>query len=128
MVAPGARDADGWLHTGDLGSLDDGGRLVVLGRARDVIVTGGEKVAPDGVEEALRAHPEVMDAGVAGRPDPEWGQAVTAWVVAGPAGVGDEELLAFLRVRLAPHEVPKRIHRVASLPRNAAGKLERRLL
>ena len=128
MVAPGARDAEGWLHTGDLARLGTDGRLLVLGRAREMIVTGGEKVAPETVEEALRAHPAVRDAGVVGRPDRDWGEAVIAWVVIDIVGAGDEELLAFLRTRLAPHELPKAIHRVGALPRNAAGKLQRHLL
>jgi acyl-CoA synthetase (AMP-forming)/AMP-acid ligase II len=70
----------------------------------------------------------VRDAGVAGRPDAEWGEAVTAWVVLEGGEVADEELLAHCRARLAPHKVPKAIHRVGALPRNAAGKLLRRSL
>ena len=79
---PAARVADdGWLHTGDLGRLDADGRLHVLGRLKELIVTGGENVAPLEVEQALLGHPAVADAGVAGLPDPEWGEAVTAFVV-----------------------------------------------
>ena len=91
----------------------------------DAIVTGGENVAPTEVESVLLEHPMVAEAGVVGRPDPEWGEAVTAFVVLrGPAG----DLRAFCRERLAPYKVPKTIEVVSSLPRNAAGKLLRREL
>ncbi len=127
MVAPGAMAADGLLHTGDIGRFDRDGRLHVEGRIRELIVTGGEKVAPAVVEAALTAHPAVADAAVAGRPDPEWGEAVTAFVVE-RRPVADYELLAFCRERLAGYQVPKRLVRVPSLPRNAAGKLVRSAL
>ena len=107
MVAPGALAADGLLHTGDVGRFDRQGRLHVEGRIRELIVTGGEKVAPAAVEAALTAHPSVADAAVAGRPDPEWGEAVTAFVVE-RRPVADYELLAFCRERLAGYQVPKR--------------------
>jgi O-succinylbenzoic acid--CoA ligase len=124
MVAPGELAGDGWLHTGDLGSIDTDGRLHVLGRLKELIVSGGENVAPLEVEQALLAHPAVVDAGVAGLPDPDWGEAVTAFVVLRqPAGA--EELLAWCRERLAPFKVPKVVHEVELLPRNAGGKLLR---
>ena len=127
MVAPGAADGDGWLHTGDRGRLDGDGSLHVEGRLDDVIVTGGENVAAAEVEEALLAHPAVADAAVAGRPDPEWGQAITAFVVlSGEAS--DADLLAHCRERLPGFKVPKAIERREELPRNAAGKLLRRSL
>ena len=123
MVAPGAIAPDGWLHTGDRGRIDPGGALQVEGRIGDTIVTGGENVAAAEVEEALVAHPAVTDAAVVGRPDPEWGQAVVAYVVAD--GIADAELIAHCRTRLAGYKVPKAIHRVAEIPRNAAGKILR---
>ena len=124
MVAPGEAGEDGWLRTGDLGSLDPRGRLTVAGRLKDVIVTGGENVMACRVEEALRAHPAVLDAGVAGLADAEWGERVTAWVVL-RGEVSDSELTEHCRQRLAPFEVPKGIRRVPGLPRNATGKLLR---
>ncbi|MEX2024548.1 MAG: AMP-binding protein [Thermoleophilaceae bacterium] len=124
MAAPAAVDADGWLRTGDRGSLDRHGRLRVEGRIKDLIATGGEKVAPATVEAVLLAHPSVADAAVAGTPDPDWGEAVTAFVVERKP-VSDYDLLAFCRERLAGFQVPKRVVRVESLPRNAAGKLLR---
>jgi O-succinylbenzoic acid--CoA ligase len=127
MVAAGSLAGDGWLHTGDRGRLEDDGSLHVEGRLDDMIVTGGENVAAAEVEEALLSHPAVADAAVVGRPDEEWGEAVTAYVVMG-AEASDGELIAHCRDRLARHKVPKSVHRVAELPRNASGKLLRREL
>jgi acyl-coenzyme A synthetase/AMP-(fatty) acid ligase len=128
MVSAGALSGDGWLHTGDRGRIDADGSVHVEGRIGDTIVTGGENVAAAEVEEALLSHPAVRDAGVVGRPDPEWGQVVTAYVVVDGAAVTDDELLAHARERLAGYKLPKAIHRRDELPRNAAGKLVRRLL
>jgi O-succinylbenzoic acid--CoA ligase len=124
MVAREAVAEDGWLHTGDLGRLDGDGRLHVLGRLKELIVTGGENVAPLEVEQALLAHPAVADAGVAGLPDTDWGEAVTAFVVLREAAT-PEELRAWCRERLEPFKVPKAIHAVGRLPRNSGGKLLR---
>lgn len=124
MVASGALSADGWLHTGDRGSLDAGGRLHVEGRLKNLIVTGGENVAAEEVERVLLDHPAMADAAVIGVPDAEWGEAVTAFVVlSGQASAA--ELLDHARAHLAPFKVPKRIEQVPALPRNAAGKLLR---
>ena len=122
MVSRGALAADGWLHTGDRGRLDGDGRLVLEGRMKDVIVTGGENVAAAEVEEALVAHPAVADAAVVGRPDPEWGEVVVAYVVL-EGSVSDEELAAHCRRRLAGYKCPRAIVRVEELPRGATGKL-----
>ena len=125
MVAPGAVAPDGWLHTGDRGVLEDG-RLHVQGRLKNLIVTGGENVAPEEVETALAEHPAVADAAVIGVPDPDWGEAVTAFVVLRDgAGAGAEDLTDHCRARLAPFKVPKRIEQVPGLPRGATGKLLR---
>jgi O-succinylbenzoic acid--CoA ligase len=122
MVSRGALAPDGWLHTGDRGRLDPDGTLHVEGRIKDTIVTGGENVAAAEVEEALLAHPAVADAAVAGRPDPEWGEAVTAWVVPS-APVSDDELRAHCRARLAGFKVPRAFLRLDALPRTASGKV-----
>ncbi len=128
-VAPAALAADGWLHTGDLGELDERGRLLVTGRKADTIISGGENVAPAEVEAVLEAHPQVLEAAVIGRSDPRWGESVTAIVVARDEKVEVEELRAHCASLLAPYKVPK--HIVLSgepLPRTRSGKLLRREL
>jgi len=128
-VAPGATEADGWLHTGDLGALDAQGRLLVTGRKADTIVTGGENVAPAEVEAALLAHPAVADAGVCGRPDRQWGEAVVATVVLHEGSHAEaEELRAHVASQLARFKVPKQVAFAERLPRTASGKLLRREL
>ena len=117
----------GVLRTGDLGRFDESGRLHVIGRKSDTIVTGGENVAPAEVEAALLAHPAVADAGVFGRPDPEWGEAVTASVVL-RAPAEPHELREWVAGRLARFKVPKAVEVAEALPRNASGKLLRREL
>jgi len=124
MVAPRAAGADGWLHTGDLGRLDEAGLLHVEGRKKEVIVTAGENVAPLEVEAALLSHPAVADAGVAGLADEIWGEAITAFVVLN-APVKADELLAWCRERLDAFKVPKAVQVVDELPRNTNGKLLR---
>jgi O-succinylbenzoic acid--CoA ligase len=124
MVSHGALAADGWLHTGDRGRVDAEGSLHVEGRIKDTIVTGGENVAAAEVEEALVSHPAVADAAVVGRPDPEWGEAVTAFVVVENGGAAsDPDIIAHVRERLAGYKVPRAIVRVEELPRTASGKL-----
>jgi O-succinylbenzoic acid--CoA ligase len=129
-VAPGALAPDGWLHTGDLGAYDERGRLRVTGRKADTIVSGGENVAPSEVEAVLEGHPGVLEAAVVGRPDGEWGEAVTAIVVGRSDPPPDgEELRAHCALALAPYKVPKRFEpRDEPLPRTRSGKLLRREL
>jgi O-succinylbenzoic acid--CoA ligase len=125
-VAPGELDDDGWLHTGDAGRIDADGFLWVEGRRDAVIVTGGENVMPEEVEEVLAAHPDVADVAVVGRPDPDWQNAVVAVVVPTDASDPDaESLRSWCAARLAPFKVPKRIELAEALPRTAAGKLRR---
>lgn len=127
--APSALDPDGWLRTGDLGQLDAHGRLRIVGRRSDTIVSGGENVAPAEVEAVLLEHPAVADAGVFAREDPEWGEAVVATVVLrADTQVSAEELKAFTRARLAAFKVPKEVGFAAELPRTVSGKLLRREL
>ena len=124
MVAAKEMAPDGWLHTGDLGRLDGQGRLHVEGRLKELIVTGGENVAPLEVEQVLLDHPAVADAAVAGRPDEEWGEAIVAFVVPRER-IDPDELRAWCRDRLQPHKVPKRIEFAEALPRTPGGKLMR---
>jgi o-succinylbenzoate---CoA ligase len=120
----------GWLHTGDLGRIHHDGRLVVLGRVDDLVISGGVNVHPDEVEAVLADHPGVAEVAVAGRADPEWGQRVAAFVVARDPGRPPtlEELRAFARERLAPAKAPRELIIVPALPRGPSGKLLRRLL
>jgi O-succinylbenzoic acid--CoA ligase len=120
-------DSEGWFRTGDAGSIGADGRLTVAGRIGDMIITGGENVWPAPVEEALRAHPGVAEAAVAGRPDPEWGQKVVAWVV--PADPRRrptlEELRDLVGERIARYAAPRQVVFVESLPRTSIGKVRR---
>jgi O-succinylbenzoic acid--CoA ligase len=129
-VAPGAVAEDGWLHTGDFGSFDERGNLSITGRKADTIVSGGENVAPSEVEAVLEAHPDVLEAAAVARPDEQWGEVVTAIVVARPGSASDSETLrAHCVASLAPYKVPKRIElRTEPLPRTRSGKLLRREL
>jgi O-succinylbenzoic acid--CoA ligase len=128
-VAPGALAADGWLHTGDEGALDEAGNLTVTGRAGDTIITGGENVAPTEVEAVLAGHPAVAEAGVRGAPDPEWGQRVVATVVLrADQTATEDDLRGYCRVRLAGYKVPRAIRFAPELPKTVSGKLLRRSL
>jgi acyl-CoA synthetase (AMP-forming)/AMP-acid ligase II len=119
----------GWLHTGDVGRLDERGYLYVLDRLKDMIITGGSNVYAQEVEDVLLRHPAVREAAVFGTPDRLWGEAVTA-VVVGAAGVvpGADELRAFCREHLADYMRPKHVHVVDALPRNSYGKVLKREL
>jgi acyl-CoA synthetase (AMP-forming)/AMP-acid ligase II len=116
--------AGGWLHTGDVGRVDDDGLLTVVDRLKDVIVSGGENVASREVEAVLHAHPGVADVAVIGLPDPRWGERVAAVVVRRPGDpVSAEELVALARAHLAGFKAPRSVEFVDELPRNAAGKV-----
>ena len=116
--------ADGWLHTGDGGLIDERGYLFLKDRLRDVIITGGFNVYPVDVENALSTHPAVYECSVFGIPDDKWGEAVHAAVQLHPgAQAGNEELKAHVRALLGPVQTPKHIHVHASLPRSSVGKV-----
>ena len=117
------------LRTGDLGRLDDEGRLTVIGRKSDTIVTGGENVAPAEVEAVLEEHPGVAEAAVFARPHPEWGESVIALVVPeGESAPSAAALREHVAERLAGYKVPKAFELVTRLPRTPSGKLLRREL
>jgi O-succinylbenzoic acid--CoA ligase len=119
------RIADGWLPTGDAGHFDDAGRLLVDGRITDLIITGGENVWPAAVERALRTHPGITDVAVAGRPDPEWGERVVAFVVAADttAPPSLDELRDHVKAVLPPWCAPREVVLVDDLPRTRSGKV-----
>ncbi len=118
---------DGWLHTGDMGYLDDEGFLFVVDRRSDLIVSGGENVYPAEVEKVLLGHPAVQEVGVCGAPNEQWGEVPVAFAVL-QDDVTVAELLVYCREQLAPYKVPKKLTIVESLPRNASNKLLRREL
>ncbi len=115
---------EGWLRTGDLGRIDAEGHLHVLGRADEVLITGGENVDPREVEDALLAHPRITEAIVLGVPDPRWGQRVVA-LIAGASAPGEDEVHEHLRGRLAPYKRPRTVAFVRELPRLPSGKVDR---
>ena len=118
-----------WLHTGDLGYLDEDGYVFIVDRKKDMIKTSGFQVWPREIEEVLATHPAVAEVGVAGVPDPIKGEVVHAWVVlrAGQTAT-EQELRAFCRERLAPYKVPARVEFRDSLPKTMVGKVLRRAL
>lgn len=115
---------DGWLDTGDLGHMDEDGFVFIVDRAKDMIITGGENVYSTEVENVLHGHAAVADAAVIGLPDPKWGEAVTAIVVAEKdTDLREADLLAYCRDRLAGYKCPKSILICDALPKSAAGKV-----
>ncbi|MGE3507608.1 MAG: AMP-binding protein [Vicinamibacterales bacterium] len=125
-------DPDGsrrWLHTGDLGYLDDDGYLFLVDRKKDLIKTSGYQVWPREIEEVLASHPAVAEVGVAGVADDTKGEAVRAWIVLRSGHTASEaDLRAYCRERLAPYKVPSRIEPRAELPKTMVGKVLRRAL
>jgi acyl-CoA synthetase (AMP-forming)/AMP-acid ligase II len=127
-----------WFRTGDQGVLDTGGYLTLVGRIKELINRGGEKISPREIDEVLLQHPAVAEAVAFGLPHETWGEEVAAAVVlrkddeiplpAGRPPVGERELIEFSRRRLAEFKVPRRIHVVDEIPRTATGKVRRDLL
>jgi long-chain acyl-CoA synthetase len=118
-----------WLHTGDLARMDADGFIFIVDRKKDMLKTSGHQVWPTEIEEVLTTHPSVVEAGVAGVPDPAKGEVAYAWVVmkAG-ASVTAEELRTYCRERLAPYKVPAHIEFRSELPKTMVGKVLRRAL
>ena len=122
--------ADGWFRAGDIGVVEEAsGHLVILGRGKELIISGGLNVYPREVELALESHPAVAEAAVAALPHRRWGEQVTAWVVLRPGREFSEpDLIAHARTRLAGYKCPKQVFQLAELPRNQLGKLDRQAL
>jgi len=121
--------AGGWLHTGDLAERDADGCYRIVGRVKDLIISGGENIYPAEVEGVLAGHPEVAEVAVIGVPDPKWGEVPRALVVSRPGtALTAEALLSYCQGRLARYKTPRTVRFVESLPRTAAGKVDRRAL
>ena len=124
-----AIDADGWLHTGDVGRLDERGYLTITDRLKDMYICGGFNVYPAEVEQALTRHPGVAESAVIGVPDRRLGEVGKAFVVLRPGiAASAAELIEFCQARLANYKVPRQVEIRADLPRNPAGKPLKRLL
>jgi malonyl-CoA/methylmalonyl-CoA synthetase len=121
---------DGWFRTGDIGAVDPlSGHLVIRGRIKELIITGGLNVYPREVEIALESHPTVAEAAVAAVPHQRWGEQVTAWVVVRPGcAFAEGDLVTHARTLLAPYKCPKRVFQLAEVPRNQLGKVNRTAL
>ena len=121
--------ANGWVHTGDLGSVDADGYVWFKGRKKEIIIRAGSNISPQEVEDVLYGHPAVLEAGVIGVPDPDTGERVAAFVVLRQGHVADAETLRqFARQHIADYKAPEDIHFLDSLPKNAVGKVQRRAL
>ncbi|REJ75817.1 MAG: AMP-dependent synthetase, partial [Acidobacteria bacterium] len=120
-------DEDGWLHTGDLVTMDSRGYTVITGRLKDMIIRGGENIYPREIEEVLFQHPKVADVAVVGLPDPKWGEIVAAFVRdADPESPADDlELHDYLRAHLAPTKTPKLWYHVREFPLTGSGKVKK---
>jgi malonyl-CoA/methylmalonyl-CoA synthetase len=116
---------DGWFRSGDVGELDADGYLSIVGRAKELIISGGFNVYPREVEDVLLAHPAVAEVAVVGEPSDEWGELVVAVVVPTGEPPSEAELLAHAARDLAPYKQPRRVRFVDALPRNALGKVLR---
>jgi fatty-acyl-CoA synthase len=120
--------AGGWFHSGDAAVMDPDGYVRIVDRFKDIVVTGGEKVASVEVEAVLTMHPDVADAAVVGKPDPKWGEIVKAMVKLKPgASITEKDLIAFCKTKLAGFKTPREIE-FGDIPRTATGKIQKNIL
>ncbi|HRW71968.1 AMP-binding protein [Ottowia sp.] len=121
-----AIDAEGFMHTGDLATMDDEGYVNIVGRSKDMVIRGGENVYPREIEEFLYRHPKVQDVQVVGVPDQRFGEELCAWIVVKPGQQLDEdEVRAFCKGRIAHYKVPRYIRFVAEFPMTVTGKIQK---
>ncbi|QNN56760.1 AMP-binding protein [Diaphorobacter ruginosibacter] len=121
-----AIDADGFMHTGDLATMDEEGYVNIVGRIKDMVIRGGENIYPREVEEFLYRHPKVQDVQVVGVPDQRFGEELCAWVIAKPGeALGEDEIREFCKGQIAHYKVPKYIRFVTSFPMTVTGKIQK---
>ncbi len=124
-----AIDQGGWMHTGDIGVIDEDGYGNIVGRIKDMVIRGGENLYPREIEEFLYRHPKVVDVQVVGLPDPRYGEELCAWIQLAPGEVADEEeIRAFCRERIARHKIPRYIRFVSEFPMTVTGKVQKFLI
>ncbi len=124
-----AIDAEGWMHTGDIGVIDEAGYGNIVGRIKDMVIRGGENLYPREIEEFLHSHPKVVDVQVVGVPDSRYGEELCAWIRIAPGENADEdEIRAFCRGRIAHHKVPRYIRFVTEFPMTVTGKVQKFLI
>ncbi|MET9327753.1 AMP-binding protein [Tsukamurella sp. NPDC003166] len=122
-----AIDADGWMHTGDLATMDDAGYVRVTGRIKDMVIRGGENIYPREIEEFLYTHPDILDAQVIGVPDEKYGEELMAWIQLreGVDAFTVEDLKAFADGKIARHKIPRYVHVVPAFPMTVSGKIRK---
>ncbi|MCF8469481.1 MAG: AMP-binding protein [Parvibaculum sp.] len=121
-----AVDAEGWMHTGDLATIDAEGYGNIVGRLKDMVVRGGENVYPREIEDYLYRHPKVEDVAVVGVPDPRFGEEICAWITLKPGErASEDEIRAFCKGQIAHYKVPRYVRFVATLPMTVTGKVQK---
>ncbi len=121
-----AIDGDGWMHTGDLATLDEEGYCSIVGRIKDLVIRGGENIYPREVEEFFYGHPAIEDVQVVGLPDPKYGEELCAWIRLRPgASASEEDIRAFARGKIAHHKIPRYIRFVEEFPLTVTGKVRK---
>ena len=121
-----AIDAEGWMHTGDLATMDDEGYVNIVGRSKDMVIRGGENVYPREIEEFLYRHPKVQDVQVVGVPDQKYGEELCAWIVVKPGqSLADGEVREFCKGKIAHYKVPRYIRFVGEFPMTVTGKVQK---
>jgi long-chain acyl-CoA synthetase len=117
---------NGWLHTGDLGYVDEEGYFFIVGRKKEMIIRGGENIYPKEVEEVIYKHPAVAEAAVVGLPDPIWGEEVAAFIITKPEmRLSEEELINYCKERLADYKCPRKVFFIENFPKTATGKIQK---
>jgi fatty-acyl-CoA synthase len=122
-----AIDADGWMHTGDVGVMDEGGYIAITGRMKDMVIRGGENIYPREIEEFLYTHPDILDVQVIGVPDAHYGEELMAWIRlrAGVSGLTADDVRRFCSGKLAHYKIPRYVHIVDEFPMTVTGKVRK---